>query len=83
MSGVLIQLGFDIFLDQRPEYQRAVLQWRDNGEIPLVTSTGIQQSSRLLSMSNANCLLQLPPRDEKLTKLTVGETVNALLLKHL
>ncbi|XP_065883628.1 gephyrin-like isoform X2 [Dysidea avara] len=38
-NKIAVKLGFDISLDQRPEYQRAVLQWKDNGEIPLVATT--------------------------------------------
>jgi len=76
-------LEFNISLDQRPEFQRAVLKWKDGGDIPSVVSTGAQQSSRLLSMVSANCLLKLPPRSDECCELHAGETVKALLLKHL
>lgn len=77
------QLGFDVSLDQRPEYQRARLKWKTGSDIPSVISTGVQQSSRLLSMADANCLLKLPPKSEECSQLNAGKTVNALLLKHL
>ena len=76
-------MNFDISLDQRPEYQRAMLKWKADGEIPSVVSTGVQQSSRLLSMANANCLLKLPPRSDEYSRLHAGRTVSVLLLKHL
>ena len=60
-----------------------MIKWKTDGDIPLVVSTGIQQSSRLLSMASANCLLKLPPRSEGCHELTAGKTVTALLLKHL
>ena len=60
-----------------------MLKWKADGDIPSVVSTGVQQSSRLLSMVSANCLLKLPPRSEERNELPAGETVTALLLKHL
>ncbi len=43
----------------RPEYQRIIVTWQD-GRL-LARSTGVQSSSRLLSLRDANGLLLVPP----------------------
>ena len=43
----------------RLEYQRAVLRWAENG--PTVRTTGLQTSSRLLSLIGSNSLIKIPP----------------------
>lgn len=43
----------------RPEYQRAVVTWRD-GRL-MAVSTGVQASSRLLSLRGSNALMLVPP----------------------
>lgn len=46
----------------RPEYQRVQVAWRD-GQL-VATSTGVQNSSRLLSLRGANGLLLVPPGEK-------------------
>jgi len=60
---------------QRPEYHRCVLKWK-NGRF-LASSTGNQASSRLMSMSHANALLEIRQGKGTLEK---GSTVSALLI---
>ncbi|XP_062572410.1 gephyrin-like [Saccostrea cucullata] len=72
-----------VILDSRPEYHRAVLQWRADDPIPRATSTGNQMSSRLLSMKTANSLLILPPKSESLQTLEPGTLVNAMIIGRL
>jgi gephyrin len=64
----------------RPEYHRSVLTWREtvgtSGEF-IADSTGIQRSSRLLSMRESSALLCLPKGN---TTLNPGEIVPALLI---
>jgi molybdopterin molybdotransferase len=43
----------------RPEYQRAIVGWRDGRLV--AASTGAQTSSRLLSLRGSNALLLVPP----------------------
>jgi molybdopterin biosynthesis enzyme len=43
----------------RLEYQRAVLRWSADG--PIVRTTGLQTSSRLLSLIGSNSLIKIPP----------------------
>jgi len=73
---VKVRIGQPIRLDpSRPEYQRAFVRWQD-GEL-VSTPTGIQASSRLMSMVGANALLELEAREGTLQP---GEQVPALLL---
>jgi gephyrin len=76
-TEVDVSLTHSIRLDpQRPEYHRANVKW--NSELKCLTaqSTGIQESSRLLSMKSANALLILPRSAETLQP---GACVKALL----
>ena len=65
---------------ERPEYHRSILTWRETpgtcGEF-VADSTGIQRSSRLLSMRNSSALLCLPQGN---VVLNPGEVVPALLI---
>jgi molybdenum cofactor synthesis domain len=58
----------------RPEYQRVQIAWRD-GQL-VATSTGIQNSSRLLSLRGANGLLIVPPGE---SPYPAGSELEALL----
>jgi molybdopterin molybdotransferase len=59
----------------RPEYQRAVVRWSDGRLIARLT--GIQRSSRLLSLVGANAFLRIDPGPAKIPQ---GTRVDALLL---
>ena len=61
----------------RPEYHRATLRWDGEQNCFEASSTGIQASSRLLSMRTANALLALPQREGV---LAAGSSVEALLI---
>jgi molybdopterin molybdotransferase len=72
-------LGHDISPDPvRLEYQRATLEWRTGGFV--ATTTGLQSSSRLMSIVGANALLEVQPGTAVLPK---GTMVPALLLANL
>ena len=76
---IQVKLLHSIRLDpQRPEYHRAIVSWSENGFV--AKSTGIQESSRLLSMKTANALLILPRSSET---LSAGSQVDALLFGNL
>jgi molybdopterin biosynthesis enzyme len=76
---VLVVLEHDLKPDPvRPEYQRAVVRVVD-GELR-ATTTGIQTSSRLLSMLNANGLLEIQPGTEP---IAAGTRIPALLVGEL
>jgi gephyrin len=75
---------------ERPEYHRAILvndtsssgSGSGTGRV-LAYSTGVQRSSRLLSMLSANALLFLPQASEGRRTIPVGATLQALLIRPL
>jgi molybdopterin molybdotransferase len=72
-------LGHEVRPDAvRLEYQRATLTWQDHHFV--AHTTGLQASSRLLSIAGANALLEIEPGTETLPK---GTMVPALLLANL
>ncbi len=76
---VEVELEHEIRTDAvRPEYQRAMVRWH-NGKFTART-TGLQSSSRLMSIVGANALLELDPGGETLPE---GTMVRALLLANL
>lgn len=62
----------------RPEYQRATVTWE--GERFVARTTGLQASSRLMSIVGANALLELQPGTKRLHE---GTMIPALLLADL
>src|SRR5713226_1282060 len=76
---VEVALGHEIRPDPvRPEYQRATVTWEDHHFV--ARTTGLQSSSRLMSIVGANALLELSPGNDPLPK---GTMVQALLLANL
>ncbi|KAF7722757.1 hypothetical protein EC973_002711 [Apophysomyces ossiformis] len=75
---VPVKLAHSIRLDSRPEFHRVRVSVGSSGFI--AESTGKQQSSRLLSLSAANGLLQLPPKSEKQKELNKGDIVQCILI---
>ncbi|KAI8384612.1 MoaB/Mog domain-containing protein [Radiomyces spectabilis] len=76
-----VTMDHDIALDGRPEYHRVRVSISENGLV--AESTGKQQSSRMLSLSAANGLLQLPASSDHQSAIKKGETVSCLLLAPL
>ena len=59
--SISISLPIEMTLDpERPEYHRATVTYK-SGKF-LAISTGNQQSSRLMSLAKANCLVKLPKK---------------------
>jgi len=78
-----VELAHTFRLDRRPEYHRAILrpvQPSMGGTSFVASSTGHQQSSRMLSMRGANALLQLPARTDATAELPKGSVVEAILI---
>ena len=76
---VEVALGHDIRPDPvRLEYQRATVLWQEHRFV--AQTTGLQASSRLMSIVGANALLEIRPGTEPLPK---GTMVQALLLANL
>ncbi|CEP13887.1 hypothetical protein [Parasitella parasitica] len=76
---VPVQIQETIQLDARPEFHRVQVSIGSQGSM-IATSTGKQQSSRMLSMVEANGLLQLPMRTPELPELAKGTTVPCILI---
>lgn len=79
---VKVKLAHDLLLDERPEYHRVFLKYEDDCMF-VARSTGAQQSSRLLSMLNADAFLVLPPRTDQQSILKAGSIVKAVLVKSI
>ncbi|KAG2210908.1 hypothetical protein INT47_000062 [Mucor saturninus] len=75
---VPVKIEEDIHLDARPEYHRVQVRIDHGGLV--ATSTGAQQSSRMLSLVEANGLLQLPMRTPEITLLRKGTSVPCILI---
>src|SRR5437879_4891622 len=76
---VEVALGHEIRPDAvRLEYQRATVTWQDHHFV--ARTTGLQSSSRLLSIVGANALLEIQPGS---TPLPAGTMIPALLLANL
>ncbi len=74
-----VRLGHDVRPDAtRFEYQRVSVRWEDGAFV--ARTTGLQASSRLMSIVGANALLELEPGPDT---LRAGTTARALLLVDL
>jgi molybdopterin molybdotransferase len=74
-------LGHDVRPDPfRLEYQRARLTWDSESHQFVAQTTGLQSSSRLMSITGANALLEIKPGTDL---LPAGTMVQALLLANL
>jgi molybdenum cofactor synthesis domain-containing protein len=79
---VIARLAHDIVLDEkRPEYHRVQVLIQEDGKYQ-ATSTGVQRSSRLMSLRDAEGLLVLPPVQGKRTVALQGEEYPVLLLNN-
>ena len=73
---IKVRLNERLKLDFRPEYHRSTVQWDKDHFI--AASTGRQQSSRLQSTVNSNCILIFPMKTETQTEI-FGEVEGILL----
>lgn len=80
-STVPVKIMHDIELDSRPEFHRVHVKINEDGLV--AQSTGQQQSSRMLSMVEANGLLQLPMRTPHESLLKKGTFVPCILIGSL
>ncbi|XP_060857084.1 gephyrin [Metopolophium dirhodum] len=68
-------------LDIRPEYRRSLLKY-ENGELYVSCLSNYQQSSRLLSFIDSNCLLQLPS-SSKQANVESSTIMDVILIKSI
>lgn len=82
-AEVSVQLAHEIPLDkERPEYHRVRLHYSEKGKVWMATSTGVQRSSRLVSLRDADGLLVLPQAFPNRPKALPGDSFPLLLLKE-
>ncbi|KAI9033258.1 hypothetical protein DFJ74DRAFT_168536 [Hyaloraphidium curvatum] len=81
LPTIKCQLAHDVRLDPRPEYQRAFVGFEGGSLVS--STTGVQRSSRMLSMKGANALLVLPAIEGDKKSLAKGSTVDAMLISAL
>ncbi|KAI7902748.1 uncharacterized protein BX663DRAFT_486549 [Cokeromyces recurvatus] len=77
-----IEVNYSIQLDPRPEFQRVHISMNAEGQL-VAESTGKQQSSRMMSMAEANGLLQLPMATPDMNKIVEGTKVPCILIGNL
>ncbi|KAK9728912.1 hypothetical protein K7432_000734 [Basidiobolus ranarum] len=82
---IKVKISHSLSLDTRPEYHRAIVAptFVNDQMTLLASSTGVQQSSRMLSMRSANALLRLPSSDDGKSVLEEGSFVDAILVGSL
>ncbi|KAG0237631.1 hypothetical protein BGW42_000459 [Actinomortierella wolfii] len=79
--SIQAELMHDIPLDERPEYQRAIVSVNSvNNNLVVQSTDRNQMSSRLVTMLGANGLLVLPGRTADRKVITKGEKVEVLLI---
>ncbi|KAG0253185.1 hypothetical protein DFQ27_007616 [Actinomortierella ambigua] len=79
--SIQAELMHDIPLDERPEYQRAIVSVNsDNGGLVVQSTDRNQMSSRLVTMLGANGLLVLPSRTQDRRVVTKGSKIEVLLI---
>lgn len=77
-SEIEAQLAHDVELDlERPEYMRVYLHPSESSDYQ-ATSTGVQRSSRLMSMRDAQGLVVLPQGTAAQPRILKGETLTVL-----
>jgi len=78
LPQIQVKIANPLKLDpERPEYHRATTKWCSEQSCFIAETTGIQASSRLLSMKSANTLLLLPQQNGS---LPVGTLVVAYVI---
>ncbi|KAF9202395.1 hypothetical protein BGZ59_002184, partial [Podila verticillata] len=80
--SIQAEITHDIRLDERPEYQRAIVSVTNEG-IQAQSTDRNQMSSRMVTMLGANSLLVLPGRTAERTSLARGDKVECMLIGKL
>ncbi|CAO3563971.1 unnamed protein product [Mortierella alpina] len=77
------EVTHDVRLDERPEYQRAIVSVTPEGRIQVQSTDKNQMSSRMVTMLGANSLMVLPGRTAEMSGVTVGQKIECLLIGKL
>ncbi|KAF9335915.1 hypothetical protein BG006_010340 [Podila minutissima] len=78
--SIQAEITHDIRLDERPEYQRAIVAVTNEGKIQAQSTDRNQMSSRMVTMLGANSLLVLPGRTAERANVASGDKVECLLI---
>ncbi|KAF9094650.1 hypothetical protein BGX23_001819 [Mortierella sp. AD031] len=81
--SVHAEVTHDVRLDERPEYQRAIVSVTPEGSIKVQSTDKNQMSSRMVSMLGANSLMVLPGRTAERDNVTTGQKIECLLIGKL
>ncbi|KAG0086554.1 hypothetical protein BGZ93_011446, partial [Podila epicladia] len=81
--SIQAEITHDIRLDERPEYQRAIVAVTNDGKIQAQSTDRNQMSSRMVTMLGANSLLVLPGRTAERSSIASGDKVECLLIGKL
>lgn len=76
---VPVRIKDNVRLDNRPEFHRVQVSVDENGNF-VAESTGKQQSSRMLSMVDANGLLKLPKSTPDVKEISKNQQVPCILI---
>ncbi|KAF9320515.1 hypothetical protein BG003_005901 [Podila horticola] len=81
--SIQAEITHDIRLDERPEYQRAIVSVTNEGKIQAQSTDRNQMSSRMVTMLGANSLLVLPGRTAERSSVASGDKIECLLIGKL
>ncbi|KAF9952067.1 hypothetical protein BGZ65_005549, partial [Modicella reniformis] len=81
--SIQAEIEHDIRLDERPEYQRAIVSITADGRIQAQSTDKNQMSSRMVTMLGANSLMVLPGKTAERSQVTAGEKIKCLLIGKL
>ncbi|KAF9367709.1 hypothetical protein BGX21_007137, partial [Mortierella sp. AD011] len=73
----------DVRLDERPEYQRAIVSVTAEGSIQAHSTDKNQMSSRMVTMLGANSLMVLPGKTSERPSVKAGQKIECLLIGKL
>ncbi|KAK3818837.1 MAG: MoaB/Mog domain-containing protein [Benniella sp.] len=81
--SIQAEIAQDVRLDERPEYQRAIVTIAADGRITAQSTDKNQMSSRMVTMLGANSLMVLPGRTTERAQVAAGEKIECLLIGKL
>ncbi|KAG0367940.1 MoaB/Mog domain-containing protein [Gamsiella multidivaricata] len=81
--SIQAEITHDVRLDERPEYQRAIVSVTPEGHIQAQSTDKNQMSSRMVTMLGANSLMVLPGRTSKRSSVAAGQKIECLLIGKL
>ncbi|KAF9572885.1 hypothetical protein EC968_009369 [Mortierella alpina] len=77
------EVTHDVRLDERPEYQRAIVSVTPEGWLQVQSTDKNQMSSRMVTMLGANSLMVLPGRTAEMSGVSAGQKIECLLIGKL